>query len=84
MSVVWQRQGRVAPPSAYGVPGLDPQIRRLEKRVEKDCGWKYPRAPAFRKVVEGGGRRGCSGVSGGDIGWKVAVGGESAQGGGGG
>ena len=35
-------------------------------------------------VVEGGGHRGCSGVSGGGIGWQVAVGGENAQGGRGG
>ena len=27
-----------------------PQIRRLWKRVAKDCGWKHPRAPAVRKL----------------------------------
>ena len=27
-----------------------PQIRRLRRRVGKDCGWKHPRAPAVRKL----------------------------------
>ena len=27
-----------------------PQIRRLWRRVGKDCGWKHPRAPAVRKL----------------------------------
>ena len=27
-----------------------PQIRRLWKRVGKDCGWEHPRAPAVRKL----------------------------------
>ena len=27
-----------------------PQIRRLWRRVGKDCGWKRPRAPAVRKL----------------------------------
>ena len=27
-----------------------PQIRRLWRRIGKDCGWKHPRAPAVRKL----------------------------------
>ena len=29
---------------------LIPQIRRLWKRVGKDCRWKHPKAPAVRKL----------------------------------
>ena len=31
-----------------------PQIRRLWKRVGKDCGWKHPKAPAVRKLWKEG------------------------------
>ena len=30
-----------------------PQIRRLWRRVAKDCRWKHPKAPAVRKLWKG-------------------------------
>ena len=84
MSVVWQRQERVAPPSAYGMLGLGPSDPEVVGEGGKGLQVEVSKSAGGEKAVEGGGHRGCSGVSGGDIGWQVAVGGESVQGGEGG
>ena len=63
-------------------PGLDPSDPEVVEEDGKELRVKASKGAGGEKAVEG--HRGCSGVSGGGIGWQAAAGGESAQGGGGG
>lgn len=42
----WEKTVPTSP--LCSVPGEGPQIRRLWKNADKDCGWKLPRAPMAR------------------------------------
>ena len=69
-----------------GVPGLDRSDPKVGEGTGKRLRVEASKGTGGKKAVGGGSHRGCFGVSGGYIGWMVAVGrvGESAQGGRGG
>ena len=48
MLVVQSRRETVAPSLVRRLQGLAPQIRRLWRRIGKDCGWEHLRVPAVR------------------------------------